>query len=149
MIYGTVIFGWCPMLFSQIGYSWETEILAEKMYRPSWQSAFPSWQCKTSGNLHQPAMLWGWMDGNELPFKWDWGVFLDFRSWLLLRAIPSAHERNALREVLPQWMGKFLYQTSITLWPPSTIHYKKSQTNQVGKNYSKMLRHIYLFELSY
>ena len=37
-------------------------------------------------------------------------------SYPILRAIPSIHERNALREVLLQWMGKFLYQTSIALW---------------------------------
>ncbi len=29
-----------------------------------------------------------------------------------LRAIPPIHERNAPREVLPQRVGKFLYQTS-------------------------------------
>ena len=32
------------------------------------------------------------------------------------RAIPPIHERNALREVLPQRVGKFLYQTSIALY---------------------------------
>ncbi len=46
-------------LFSDwFGCSWETEILTEKMYSTSWQSAFPSWQWNTSGNLYQPAMLW-------------------------------------------------------------------------------------------
>ena len=48
--------------------AWEWEILTEKMYRTSWQFAFPSLQCNTSGTpspgtLHQPAMLWGWVHG--------------------------------------------------------------------------------------
>ena len=33
----------------------------------------------------------------------------------ILRAIPSIYERDALGEVLQQQVGKFLYQTSITL----------------------------------
>ncbi len=32
-----------------------------------------------------------------------------------IRILLSIHERNALREVLPQQVGKFLYQTSIAL----------------------------------
>ena len=47
-------------------WTWEKEIVTEKMQRTSLQSAFPSWQCNTSGNLHLPAMLWGQVGANEV-----------------------------------------------------------------------------------
>ena len=70
---------WVPEKLCPFYASWETEILAEKMYRTYWQSASPSWQCNTSGNLHQPAMQWGCME-------WTSGIwyYVTMGTWFLL-----------------------------------------------------------------